>query len=89
MKYRGWGMKEGGGRDGLATPCRGAQVALAIPAHQRTYPSTTTHPPCLPLCFWMFEHWPSLVTPYPTHLREGHKGAPPKAFNSKLSFRPA
>ena len=68
---------------------RGAQVALTIPAHQRTYPSTTTHPPCLPLCFWIFEHWPSLVTPYPTHLREGHNGAPPKALNSKLSFRPA
>ena len=70
-------------------PCRGAQVALTIHAHQRTYPSTTTHPPCLPLCFWMFEHWPSLVTPYPTHLRESHNGAPPKALNSKLSFRPA
>ena len=70
-------------------PCGGAQVALTIHAHQRTYPSTTTHPPCLPLCFWMFEHWPSLVTPYPTHLREGHNGAPPKALNSKLSFRPA
>ena len=83
---RGWGMKEGGGRDGLAT--RVGKLKLRSPS-PRTYPSTTTHPPCLPSCFSMFEHWPSLVTPYPTHLREGHNGAPPKALNSKLSFRPA
>ena len=81
-----------GGRDGLST--RAGELKLRslpsppIPAHQRAYPSFTTHPPCLPLCFWMFEHWPSLVTPYTTHLREGN-AAPPGAFNFKLSFRPA
>ena len=61
------------------------------------HPRPPTHlpqhhsPPTMPsfLCFWVFEHWPSLVTPYPTHLREGHNGAPPKTLNSKLSFRPA
>ena len=79
------------GRDGLAT--RVVELKLRslppIPAHQRAYPSFTTHPPCLPLCFWMFEHWLSLVTPYTTHLREGHNAAPPGALNFKLSFRPA
>ena len=48
-------------------PCRGAQVALTIPAHQRTYPSTTAHPPCLPFyasgCLNIGPHWSPRTRP--------------------------
>ena len=68
-------------------PCRGAQVELTIPAHQRTYPSTTTHPPCLPSCFWMFEHWPALTGhPRPDPPEGGPQWRPAQGIQFQAEF---